>query len=465
MQSIAIGYNAAGTFSNQPANSIFIDATGGTGTNNPAANSFCVAPIRNAAFTNLSTLQYNPSTYEIFYTDAVENATPAQINTSSIQASTIWTASDGFISTSALFVSSINGQLPSGAAGCNTAVQYNSNGVFGADTSFLYDTGTRTLNVPVAYTSSLVCSTLTVNGFNGITYADSHFDGNFLMGAASNVTSPSFIAYPTNFIVGDLGNAAREISLNAGVLGIGLNSAAAIDMNAVLGVSITGGGTVAIQSVGGVEVSGLGNVAITAVGGLEVSGGNVLVDSLIGVEVLGGGGVSVAGGLGVEVTGGAGVLVSGGGGVGILGGGGLTVGSAGLAGNGITSWGADIASKTVFGGGNFYADQVYYGSSMNVSTSFVQNELHVSTITSMSNSLSLISTGQIVGYSPTNNYLTSGLSISSLSSINGIPWNGGALAEVSTFQDLYTSSIIASTVTLQTSGYITSVDSIYDSIT
>lgn len=460
MNSIAIGQDAA-IIGSQPANSIFIDATGGTGSNNPAANSFCVAPIRNAAFTNLSTLQYNPSTYEIFYTDAVENATPAQVYTSSIQASTIWTAPDGFISTPALFVSSINGQLPSGAAGCNTAVQYNSNGVFGADTSFLYDTGTRTLNVPVAYTSSLVCSTLTVNGFNGFTYADSHFDGNFLMGAASNVTSPSFIAYPTNFIVGDLTNAAREISLTAGVLGIGLNSAAAIDMNAVLGVSITGGGTVAIQSVGGVEVSGAGNVAITALGGLEVTGGTVLVDSLTGVEILGGGGVSVTGGLGVSVVGGAGVVVSGGAGVGIIGGGGLTVGSAGLGGNGITSWGADISSKSVGGGGNYYADKVYYGSSINVSTAVVQNVLQVSSITSLSNSMSLLSTGQIIGYCPTSDYLTSGLSISSLSSINGIPWNGGALAEVSTFQDLHTSSIIASTITLETSGYITSVDSIF----
>lgn len=460
MNSIAIGQDAA-IIGNQPANSIFIDATGGTGSNNPASNSFCVAPIRNAAFTNLSTLQYNPSTYEIFYTDAVENATPAQINTSSIQASTIWTASDGFISTSALFVSSINGQLPSGAAGCNTAVQYNSNGVFGADTSFLYDTGTRTLEVPVAFTSSLVCSTLSVNGFNGLTYADSHFDGNLLMGAESNVTSPSFIAFPTTFQVGSLANAAREVTMTAGVLGMGLNSAAAIDMNAVLGVSITGGGTVAIQSAGGVEVSGLGNVAITAVGGLEVTGGTVLINSLVGVEVSGGGSVAILGGGGVSVTGGLGVVVAGGAGVGILGGGGLTVGSAGLAGNGITSWGADIASKSVGGGGNFYADKVYYGSSINVSTAVIQNVLQVSTITSMSNSLSILSTGEIVGYSPTNDYLTSGLAISSLSSINGIPWNGGALAEVSTFQDLYTSSIRASTITLETTGYITSVDSIF----
>lgn len=74
---------------------------------------------------------------------------------------------------------------------------------------------------------------LSINAENALTvYKNSQLNTNIYHGVAGNVSAPDFISYPTTFQVGSTLAPAREISLNAGVLGLGLNSLAELNITA-----------------------------------------------------------------------------------------------------------------------------------------------------------------------------------------------------------------------------------------
>ena len=448
-------------YSNCAASTIVINATMSS-INGDIANSFYVAPIRSNS--GISTLVYNPSTFEITYNDGsiFSSLTTSSIYTNSMIASTIYGSGDGL---RLVNVSSINGAsvLSSIAVGGTTyAVQYNNSGTLGGDSGLTYQSG-------VLYTSSFSTTTVAINSYKPLlfTYGDSYFNTNFIMGDQANITGPSFIAFPTNFFIGSLGTPCREFTVAAGLGGIAMNSANTIDINSFLGmniigageVSITAGAALSIESVDLLTITAGAGILIDAVGVVEIAGlTGVLVTGGGAVAVSGGGGVTVTGGGAVAVSGGGGILISGGGGVSVLDGGGLSLGtnvipSAGVDvyGGAVTAWGglstfnASISSLNVssingFPYGFLSPDPTF--SSIYISSFVSTSDLYVSGNT-LSGSLSTV------------NATISSLSISS---INGLPFNtietpNPLFSTVNVSSSIFTNYIQTSSITTSTINY------------
>jgi len=346
-------------YSNSAPSTIVINATMSS-LNGGNPNSFYVAPIRTNG--GISTLVYNPSTFEITYKDGTKFST---ITTSSINADSM-TSDSAFVSsitTSTIYtnsmtastisglqlvnVSSINGNsiISSVVVGGPTyAIQYNNSGSLGGDSLLTYQNG-------VLHASTITMSTFTMDAYQpfSLTYGDAIFNANFKMGAESNVTGPSFVAFPTNFFIGSLGTPCREFTVAAGLGGIAMNSLNTVDINSVLGMNIIGAGEVSVTAGAALSLESVDLLNITAGAGILIDAvGVVEIAGLTGVLVTGGGAVAVSGGGGVAVTGGGAVAVSGGGGVAITGGGGVSV----LDGGGL-SLGTNLipsAGVNVYGG-------------------------------------------------------------------------------------------------------------------
>jgi hypothetical protein len=80
-----------------------------------------------------------------------------------------------------------------------------------------------------------------VNAENALTvYRNSILNTNILHGVAGNLSAPDFISFPNTFQVGSTVAPAREITMTAGALGLGLNSLTEVNMDAVGAVAIHG---------------------------------------------------------------------------------------------------------------------------------------------------------------------------------------------------------------------------------
>ena len=245
--SIAIGYQAGRD--GQAPSTIILNATGTT-VNGVLGqdNSFYVCPVRNVVATGLSTMVYNPDTFEIGYTTALGSSAPG------------------------------------GNAG---AVQYNTGTGFGGVDSFSFDDTKSKLQV-----SQVSVSTLTVNGMDTLLgvqfYTDSYID--------------------TNIYIGNTPPLLPNVQINAFNLGLGssLNPLASFSIYSVTSVSLTSplltftGGILDI--VGGAINLGAGSLNLTAgnividSGAIEMASGNITLTSGA-IEVTAGNILVVAGAL------------------------------------------------------------------------------------------------------------------------------------------------------------------------
>ena len=293
--SIAIGYGAGSD--TQAASTIILNATGSiiNGIVGQEA-SFYVAPIRNAPNANLSTLQYNPTTYEITYGKGGGGTAISTFNelyTSSILVSTIsgynLYTSTGQISSlvannlttaSITSLSSINGLafLPGGiAAGSSGSIQYNNGGFLSGDNTLLYD--------PLK--GKITSAALTINGDKTIagftTYTNSQLNTNIKIGDPSLFLNyPDVLIYPATCVIGTLANPATSVSIA---------TAGSIQLSALTGVSLAGGGITitgafGITALGGTISLGAGAIDMAA-GALNMGGGEITLGAGI-VSILGG---------------------------------------------------------------------------------------------------------------------------------------------------------------------------------
>ena len=293
--SIAIGYGAGSD--TQAASTIILNATGSiiNGIVGQEA-SFYVAPIRNAPNANLSTLQYNPTTYEITYGiggGGTAISTFNELYTSSILVSTIsgynLYTSTGQISSlvannlataSITSLSSINGLafLPGGiAAGSSGSIQYNNGGFLSGDNTLLYD--------PLK--GKITSAALTINGDKTIagftTYTNSQLNTNIKIGDPSLFLNyPDVLIYPATCVIGTLANPATSVSIA---------TAGSIQLSALTGVSLAGGGITitgafGITALGGTISLGAGAIDMAA-GALNMGGGEITLGAGI-VSILGG---------------------------------------------------------------------------------------------------------------------------------------------------------------------------------
>ena len=185
---------------------------------------------------------------------------------------------------------------------------------------------------------------LSINAENVLElYRNSQLNTNILHGVAGNAFSPDFISYPTTFQVGSLVAPAREITMTAGALGLGLNSLTETNIDAAGAVVITAGGILTLDAGGDVNLVGaltsfeIGNWSVVA-GALDWATGAVgwgcgafdltcAGTALINAPAinLAGGSVSFTGGLVTVASGGLAVAAGGvsiaGGGVAVTGGG------------------------------------------------------------------------------------------------------------------------------------------------
>jgi hypothetical protein len=212
---------------------------------------------------------------------------------------------------------------------------------------------------------------LSVNAENVLgVYRDSQLNTNILHGVAGNVSAPDFISYPTTFQVGSSVAPAREITMTAGALGLGLNSLTEANLDAVGSVVITAGGLLTLEAVGDVNLTGaltsfeIGNWNVGA-GALEWATGAVVWGSgafdltcagtaLINAPLinLAGGSVSFTGGLVTVASGGMAIASGGlsvaGGGITVSGGALVVDGSVANL-NGGASIGGTLTAPTIAG--------------------------------------------------------------------------------------------------------------------
>ena len=274
VNSIAIGYGAGSD--TQAASTIILNATGSiiNGIVGQEA-SFYVAPIRNAPNANLSTLQYNPTTYEITYGKGGGGTAISTFNelyTSSILVSTIsgynLYTSTGQISSlvannlttaSITSLSSINGLafLPGGiAAGSSGSIQYNNGGFLSGDNTLLYD--------PLK--GKITSAALTINGDKTIagftTYTNSQLNTNIKIGDPSLFLNyPDVLIYPATCVIGTLANPATSVSIA---------TAGSIQLSALTGVSLAGGG---ITITGAFGITALGGTISLGAGAIDMAAG------------------------------------------------------------------------------------------------------------------------------------------------------------------------------------------------
>ena len=137
--------------------------------------------------------------------------------------------------------------------------------------------------------------TLNINPENELDdYLDSQLNTNIIHGVEGNVFfSPDFNSYPRYFAVGSFFTfRAREISLNSGLEGTGLNANTEINIDAALGMflnstaimEITAGGAVTFTAGLEMAIESIGDMTITAplitmngIGGVEIGGSTVTI--------------------------------------------------------------------------------------------------------------------------------------------------------------------------------------------
>ena len=339
-----------------------------------------------------------------------------QLYTSSFNTSTIVCDQNA----TGIFTNSIQSAVPSGA-GLTV-------GTAGSANILLKNTTASIVNSDLKCTSTinthyLGTSSIQVNGYLGSGYySDSHVDTNFFMGAEANLTAPDFKIFPTTFGVGSLGTGARSIGMYAGgvpaVPGGGITIATSGDAN------LTCAGTLNLNGAGIVNVSAVGGIEVTALAGVAVSGGG-------GVAITGGGTVVVTGGLGVEIFAGAGIAI----------------GTAGVSGGGVTSYGGNFNVHQGIGGENGYVN-AYSG----VNTSSIM-------CSTIGTDIANISSANISSITTANGaFFVSGINnsnaVSGLSTLQYDPtskqifYTDMAGGGGNTFQNLFTSSLQVSSMVI-----------------
>ncbi len=152
------------------------------------------------------------------------------------------------------------------------------------------------VSIPAAYS-------LSINAENTLDdYLDSQLNTNIIHGVEGNVFfSPDFTSYPRYFSVGSfLTFRAREVSLNSGLEGTGLNANTEINIDAALGVfinstaimEITAGGAVTLTSGLTMLLDSTGEMSLTApvitingAAAVEI-GGTTLTATVLGLTTL-----------------------------------------------------------------------------------------------------------------------------------------------------------------------------------
>ena len=413
-RSVALGYLAGGT--NIGASTIVISAQGAP-LNGTTVASLYIAPIRQMAGSNLSTMSYNNATKEVTYGLAA-------------------------------------------ATGAFSTMQYNNNGVLSGAQDVIYDDGNNrlnvsslnasaninasTLNVTDGTTTSIITtnaltalstiqastisanvvgtSSINVKGYiSGVSYTDSQIDTNVNIGSLNYVTNPNVTIFPGTMTVGTGATYANAINMTTGptVLGVG-------------GMSFSGLGNKTENFAGTNTINGAGTFNVNTVGGVNITTAALTtINSATGISILGGGGVAITGGLGVVITGGAGL--------GVLAGAGIGIGTAGVAGGGLTSYGGNL--------------NIYSGAGNTNGNIYATNDIGSSTM----NSRFYLSTPQVYTdliYSKSS-ITTNHLAISTLSSINGVAWPLAPTPSINdTYSTLYTSSFVASTIYMGAQGVI-----------
>jgi hypothetical protein len=241
-----------------------------------------------------------------------------------------------------------------------------------------------------------------------IFYPNCQWDANITVGNTGNLLFPNMALNVANFNIGTLASPATSISMDS-LAAISLTSAEGVNITGVGGVSLIGGG--GITALGATINLGAGEIGMAG-GTVEIGGGNInlgagLISMEGGLVTIGTGTLGILGGT-VDV--GAGLVAVGSGSI-TVGAGQIVLGTGADAGGGLTAYGGQIIAAPSGLGGN--------------------GGVRIDGIAALS-----------------TNTITAGdsgnLQIKNLSSINGLPYlpAGG----VSTFSQLFTSSLTASTI-------------------
>ena len=241
-----------------------------------------------------------------------------------------------------------------------------------------------------------------------IFYPNCQWDANITVGNTGNLLFPNMALNVANFNIGTLGSPATSISMDS-LAAISLTSAEGVNITGVGGVSLIGGG--GITALGATINLGAGEIGMAG-GTVEIGGGNInlgagLISMEGGLVTIGTGTLGILGGT-VDV--GAGLVAVGSGSI-TVGAGQIVLGTGAAAGGGMTAYGGQIIAAPSGLGGN--------------------GGVRIDGIAALS-----------------TNTITAGdsgnLQIKNLSSINGLPYlpAGG----VSTFSQLFTSTLTASTI-------------------
>jgi hypothetical protein len=426
--SIAIGSGAG--YENQAISTIIINATGNKLSGVLGQKeSLYIAPIRNVpVISTLSTLVYNPLTKEVCYT----------------------TAGGGGLA---------------GVGGVEGSIQYNSTSALYGTTTFKYDNLKNRMEVPRL---AVLGATTTL----GVTsYTDTQLNTNLYLGDPTLYTNfPDMTLYPATAIIGTLANPATTISMA---------SAGNINLTAGTGVSISGGG---ITILGAFGITATGGTINLGAGAISMLGGAITIGA--GTITFTGGGIIMGAGY-ITMASGALSLTSG---AIVIGSGAILMGTLGaLDGAGILSYGGDLSFHKGLlntGGSGFFDVSVQTESTITSTiainkTATLGNFLDA---TSKVNTMTIYGThetygsglylsnvsGNSRGAGLFGNYITSlddatntlhinnvsvlentanNMAIIGLSTINGLPFDGGLFSTIKT-QALFTSSIQASTITV-----------------
>ena len=135
---------------------------------------------------------------------------------------------------------------------------------------------------------------LSINAENQlIYYKDSQLNTNIYHGVETNFDNPDFISFPTTFQVGNPVEPAREISLNAGAFGFGINSDTEVNIDAAA--------TIAINATAGVEIGAIAGVTINPVGTTLITCGNITETAVGTIDLNAGGLVEIGAGGAVQI--------------------------------------------------------------------------------------------------------------------------------------------------------------------
>lgn len=242
---------------------------------------------------------------------------------------------------------------------------------------------------------------------NTFGFPNSQLDTNLKIGAASYLLAPDVIIYPTYFQVGDIGTAARKISMASiqsieidSVNGMDITLGNSLDVISAVGINLTGGGGISIFGGGGVSIVGGGGILAL---GATITLGAGLLTMLGGQVLLGSGNLTIGSGA-IEI--GAGTIV---------------IGTATTAGGGINSYGGIIDSFQTGGtGGGFRTqncDFICRGTGAVRTNAIVPGDYNSLTIQNLSSTVDSIYIHNVQTF---DNY-NSTMNISGVSTLNGVP--------------------------------------------